>query len=69
MPIYEYVCQHCGVRFEKFVRAMSSTQPVECPECQSEEVEKAFSVFGVGSSSRGLGSTAASAAACAPGGT
>ncbi len=32
MPIYEYECEQCGVRFEKLQRM---TEPVltDCPEC------------------------------------
>ncbi len=32
MPIYEYECQECGVRFERFQNF--SDDPIEkCPEC------------------------------------
>jgi len=68
VPIYEYICQNCGARFEKLVRGMSSTASVECPECQSKEVEKAFSVFGMGRSSSGA-SLGASVASCTTGST
>jgi putative FmdB family regulatory protein len=68
VPIYEYVCQECGAKFEKFVRSMSSTAPIACPECQSEKVEKAISLFGM-SQSGNLGSAAVSAASCATGST
>lgn len=71
MPIYEYVCQSCGTKFEKFVRSMSPTVAVECPECNGDKVEKAYSVFGLGRSSGAsiLGGSTASAASCAIGGT
>lgn len=32
MPIYEYECEHCGVRFEKIQR-MADPVLTECPEC------------------------------------
>ncbi len=71
MPIYEYVCQRCGVRFEKFVRSMSSTAVVECPECKSQEVGRTFSVFGVGRSDHtsSLSSAAAPATSCCAAGS
>ncbi len=47
MPIYEYVCRKCDHRFETIVSASS---PAECPSCRSTELDKLFSVFGVGSS-------------------
>lgn len=50
MPIYEYVCQSCGNKFEKLVLGTSSTTAIECPKCKSDKVEKAFSVFGMASS-------------------
>jgi len=45
MPIYEYRCQVCGARFEKFVRASADATQLVCPDCGSPQVEKAFSVF------------------------
>ncbi len=32
MPIYEYECEHCGVRFEKLQRMIEDSL-TECPEC------------------------------------
>ncbi len=32
MPIYEYECEHCGVRFEKMQR-MADPVLTDCPEC------------------------------------
>ncbi len=32
MPIYEYECEHCGVRFERLQR-MSDAALTDCPEC------------------------------------
>ncbi len=52
MPVYEYRCKKCNAKFEKFVRSLSAQNVVQCPRCGSEEVEKALSLFGVGSPSR-----------------
>jgi putative FmdB family regulatory protein len=41
MPIYEYVCEGCGARFERYLRSWA--EPVACPECQSPQVEKQLS--------------------------
>jgi len=60
MPIYEYRCRRCGERFEKFVRSLSARQVLECPRCGSDEVEKAISLFGVGSGPRSSGSASCS---------
>ena len=42
MPIYEYDCEKCGHRFEQLVRA---DEAVACPECESDQLAKRFSVF------------------------
>jgi putative FmdB family regulatory protein len=45
MPIFEYKCQDCNKEFEKLV---SGTNPeVSCPECNSKNIKKKFSVFGM----------------------
>ena len=53
MPIYEYQCKPCGTKVEKLVRSMSSTEPVACPKCGSEETARALSVFAAVSSDGG----------------
>jgi|FaiFalFF_MnMetaG_3_1042247.scaffolds.fasta_scaffold15928_3 putative FmdB family regulatory protein len=47
MPIYEYVCETCGERFEELVLG-SSGQIVTCASCGSEQVRRVLSVFAVG---------------------
>ena len=47
MPLYEYVCGHCGAAFEQWVRSAASKEAIACPQCQSAEVSKQFSTFGV----------------------
>lgn len=71
MPIYEYICQDCGEKYEKFVRSNTAQVKLICPSCGSERSEKAFSVFGAigGSAKAGsssLGGFSSSAAACGP---
>lgn len=56
MPIYEYTCQDCGTDFELLVR---SDTRLECPTCQSTQLEKQLSVFATAESS-----SAAPAMAC-----
>ena len=41
MPIYDYVCHHCGHRFE-VIHGLHADGPKECPVCHSHEVRKAF---------------------------
>jgi len=44
MPIFEYKCGACGKDFEKLV--MGSAE-VKCPKCESADVTKKFSTFGM----------------------
>ena len=41
IPIYEYSCQGCGHSFEALVRGSAAPS---CPECQSEDLERHFSL-------------------------
>ena len=45
MPIFEYVCRECHQGFETLVRAAKA---VECPSCNSTNLEKQLSVFAPG---------------------
>lgn len=36
MPIYEFTCQSCGLRFEKLFRRVSSDATSPCPNCEGE---------------------------------
>ena len=53
MPIFEYMCAECGHKFEKLVLSASRAREIQCPECNSKSVNKAISIFGMGSSSSG----------------
>ncbi len=48
MPVFEYSCNRCGIKFDEWVR--TSDQEVECPVCKSEKIEKLFSPFATGNS-------------------
>jgi putative FmdB family regulatory protein len=42
MPTYDYVCHHCGHRFE-VVHGVHDLGPTTCPACHEGPVRKAFS--------------------------
>ena len=42
MPIFEYVCQDCGTKFEKLVR---NGVTVACPGCGQDHLKQQFSTF------------------------
>lgn len=48
IPIYEYSCQDCGTEFEALVRGNVGAT---CPECDSGNLERIFSLPTVHSSS------------------
>ena len=43
MPIYEYVCDDCGTRYEQLI--LSRTQKASCPRCSSKRHTLQLSVF------------------------
>lgn len=45
MPVYEYVCEKCSAKFERFVH--TSGEKVTCEKCRSPKIRKLFSVFGL----------------------
>ena len=57
MPIYEFLCDHCEVRFEELVR--NGDRP-RCPECSTNDVRRLLSSFAVHSTSANVGGGGAS---------
>lgn len=43
MPIYEYECSDCGLRFEKMRKMSESDSATSCPECHVEGARKLVS--------------------------
>ena len=41
MPIYEFVCEACGTRFDELVDA--GTESVDCRSCTSERTQRVYS--------------------------
>ena len=44
MPIYEYLCEDCGARFEKLVRHPGIDEMV-CPSCGKDRLSQQVSSF------------------------
>lgn len=42
MPLYEYCCRGCGVKFEALVRGRET---VACPSCSAVDLERLVSSF------------------------
>jgi len=64
MPIYEYKCESCGTKFDKFIRSTATCYEVECPKCKAKECRKQISRFGTA----GMGAGVAADSSCAPSG-
>jgi len=60
MPIYEYECRDCGVRFSRLQRVGAGADGVNCPKCESENVERLLSTFASASATQSAGSSAPS---------
>lgn len=69
MPIFEFECRQCQSNFEELVRNSEAVTQVECPKCGGKKVKKKLSTFAAKVNGGASGLNAASAAACAPGGT
>jgi putative FmdB family regulatory protein len=51
MPLYEYRCRDCDRAFERLVRSWQ--EPVACPACRGESVEKLLSTFAMAGGGNG----------------
>jgi putative FmdB family regulatory protein len=60
MPIYEYVCDDCGERYERIV--MNQKQAITCPKCESAKSTIQLSVF----AAHGYGSKASGGSSSGP---
>ena len=45
MPIYEYLCESCGDKFEKLVRRSEETLEAGCPSCGKKHLKQEYSTF------------------------
>ena len=43
MPIYEYVCIDCGIKFEAIRSFSIADDPISCENCQSMKTQRAVS--------------------------
>ena len=70
MPIYEYLCDDCGERYERIV--MNVKTKITCPKCESSKKTIQLSVFAApangGKASGGPSSAPGSGGGCCGGG-
>ncbi len=68
MPIYEYTCKVCGNRFETLRAIKEADLPIPCKNCQSNQTQRAVSLFFAQSGSRIIaGGNTAGCAGCSSG--
>ncbi len=53
MPIYEYICEDCNTKYEKFIKNRLTEVALVCPMCGSPRAKKIFSIFGSSSATSG----------------
>ncbi len=51
MPIFTYICKHCGAKFDLLVGIVAEQEEMKCKKCSSKNIEKTFATFEVGKSS------------------
>ena len=66
MPIFEYVCEDCGTKFEKLVR--HNGDAIACPGCGQSHLATALSTFAAHSSGKANGKANSSGFPACPGG-
>jgi putative FmdB family regulatory protein len=66
MPIFEYECKKCGHKTE-FLEKANSSKKHSCEKCGSSEMQKLFSTFSAGSSSKSASSNSCPTGTCALG--
>jgi len=66
VPVYEYRCKHCQKEFEKYIAG--ATTAVACPTCQSPDVMRKLSVFGLKTAPAVASSAMSSGGGCCGGG-
>ncbi|MBI4904429.1 MAG: zinc ribbon domain-containing protein [Acidobacteria bacterium] len=55
MPMYEYRCEACGRKFEMLRRMSDADTNLICPQCESSQVQRQFSMFAAGGCGTGGG--------------
>ena len=55
MPVYEYKCKRCSLKFEKLISRERRDEPGPCPECHCARSQRVMSSFAGHSSSGSIG--------------
>ena len=69
MPIYEYICDHCGAKFEALRPMSKADDPISCETCDSSLTHRTVSAAYAHSGGRVVagGASSSACAGCAGG--
>lgn len=67
MPIYEYLCNDCGVKFDAFRSMKEADEPIACKNCHGRNTKRALSVFFASSDGRSITSSQNGCPSCSGG--
>ena len=56
MPIYTYVCEKCGSKFDLLVGMTSEKTELKCKKCGSSDIKKLLASFSVGKGGKNVSS-------------
>ncbi|NLG28923.1 MAG: zinc ribbon domain-containing protein [Chloroflexi bacterium] len=64
MPLYEYRCEACKIKFDLFRRFADADAPATCPRCGGQETKRALARFSTPGGGGGEGASSASGGSC-----
>lgn len=65
MPLYEYMCDDCGCKFELLRRFSQSDDPALCPHCERNHGRRLISTFAaLSKGSDGVTSSVSGSSSC-----
>lgn len=67
MPIYEYTCKDCGIRFDALRSMKEADAPITCRNCLGRNTSRALSVFYASSEGRTVTAKSGGCAGCSGG--
>ncbi len=68
MPLYEYVCLDCGLRFDALRSIREADDPIPCKSCESDHTSRCLSLFFANSGGKAIaGASGGGCAGCAGG--
>ena len=68
MPVYEYCCEDCGIKFEALRPMSKADAPIACEHCHGKHTTRQVSLFAAHSKTAGGGQSQAIAGAGGGGG-